>query len=121
MRNTVIGLAAAAAIITAGSTLSVSAHDYRDYGGGMRTEGYNGPQGEYGRGEYRREFERREYPRREFRRGEYREFERHGYAAGAEVGIALVQSSPWISLTGSLLSTRICRPAGRCPKRVEVS
>ena len=69
MRYTVIGLATAAAIITAGSTLSVSAHDYRDYGGGMRTEGYNGPQGEYGRGEYRREFERREYPRREFRRG----------------------------------------------------
>ena len=79
MRYTVIGLATAAAIITAGSTLSVSAHDYRDYGGGMRTEGYNGPKGEYGRGEYRREFERREYPRREFRRGEYREFERHGY------------------------------------------
>jgi hypothetical protein len=79
MRYTVIGLATAAAIITAGSTLSVSAHDYRDYGGGMRPEGYNGPQGEYGRGEYRREFERREYPRREFRRGEYREFERHGY------------------------------------------
>ena len=88
MRNTVIGLAAAAAIIMAGSTLSVSAHDYRDYGGGMRTEGYNGPQGEYGRGEYRREFQRRarreferhgyprrkfgggEYPRREYRRGE---------------------------------------------------
>ena len=54
MRYTVIGLATAAAIITAGSTLSVSAHDYRDYGGGMRPEGYNGPQGEYGRGEYRR-------------------------------------------------------------------
>jgi hypothetical protein len=72
MRNTVIGLAAAAAIITAGSTLNASAH-------GMSYEGYSGPQGEYGRGEYRREFERREYPRREFRRGEYREFERHGY------------------------------------------
>ena len=42
-------------------------------------------------------------------------------AAGAEVGIALVQSSPWISLTGSLLSTRICRPAGRRPRRVEIS
>jgi hypothetical protein len=72
MRNTVIGLAAAAAIIMAGSTLNASAH-------GMSYEGYSGPQGEYGRGEYRREFERREYPRREFRRGEYREFERHGY------------------------------------------
>jgi hypothetical protein len=71
MRNTVIGLAAAAAIITAGSTLNASAH-------GMSYEGYSGPQREYGRGEYRREFERR-YPRREFRRGEYREFERHGY------------------------------------------
>src|SRR5262245_12023710 len=42
-------------------------------------------------------------------------------AAGAEFGIALVQSSPWISLTGSLLSTRICRPAGRRPRRVEIS
>src|SRR6267378_4518749 len=72
MRNTVIRLATAAAIITAGSTLNASAH-------GMSYEGYSGPQGEYGRGEYRREFERREYPRREFRRGEYREFERHGY------------------------------------------
>ena len=38
-------------------------------------------------------------------------------AAGAEVGIALVQSSPWISLTGSLLSTRICRPAGSLPQK----
>ena len=62
MRNTIIGLAAAAAIITAGSMLNASAH-------GMSYEGYSGPQGEYGRGEYRREFERREYPRREFRRG----------------------------------------------------
>ena len=77
MRNTVIGLAAAAAIITAGSTLSASAHDY---GGGMRSEGYDGHQGEHGRGEYRREFERRGYPHREFSRREYRrEFERHGY------------------------------------------
>jgi hypothetical protein len=50
MRNTVIGLAAAAAIITAGSTLNASAHHYGAYGG---------PQGDYGRGEYRREFERR--------------------------------------------------------------
>jgi hypothetical protein len=72
MRNTVIGLAAAAAIITAGSTLNASAHS-------MSYEGYSGSQGEYGRGEYRREFECREYPRREFRRGEYREFERYGY------------------------------------------
>ena len=78
MRNTVIGLAAAAVIITAGSTLNASAHHYGAYGG---------PQGEYGRGEYgrefgrreyRREFERREHPRREFGRREYRrEFERH--------------------------------------------
>src|SRR5258708_2752511 len=68
MRNTVIGLAAAAAIITAGSTLSASACPYH--------QGYGGPGGEYGRGEYRREFERREYPRREFSRREYRrEFE----------------------------------------------
>ena len=41
MRNTVIALAAAAAIITAGSTLNASAH-------GMSYEGYSGPQGEYG-------------------------------------------------------------------------
>ena len=68
MRNTVIGLAAAAAIITAGSTLSASACPYH--------QGYGGPGREYGRGEYRREFERREYPRREFSRREYRrEFE----------------------------------------------
>ncbi len=39
MRNTVIGLAAVAAIITAGSTLSVSACPYH--------EGYGGPRGEY--------------------------------------------------------------------------
>jgi hypothetical protein len=45
MRNTVIGLAAAAAIITAGSTLNASAH-------GMSYGSYNGRQGEYGRGEY---------------------------------------------------------------------
>ena len=38
-------------------------------------------------------------------------------AAGTEVGIALVQSSPWISLTGSLLSTRICCTAGHRPER----
>jgi hypothetical protein len=50
MRNTVISLAAAAVIITAGSTLNASAHHYGAYGG---------PQGDYGRGEYRREFERR--------------------------------------------------------------
>ena len=37
--------------------------------------------------------------------------------AGAEVGIALVQSSPWISLTGGLLSTRICHLAGRRPEK----
>ena len=68
MRNTVIGLAAAAAIITAGSMLSASACPYH--------QGYGGPGGEYGRGEYRRDFERREYPRREFGRREYRqEFE----------------------------------------------
>lgn len=77
MRSTFIGLAAAVAIITAGSTLSASACPYH--------EGYGGPRGEYGRGEYRpefgreyrREFERRGYPRREFGRREYRrEFER---------------------------------------------
>ncbi len=62
MRNTVIGLAAAAAIITAGSTLNASAHHYG---------AYSGPQGEYGRGEYCREFERREHPRREFGGREY--------------------------------------------------
>ena len=77
MRNTVIGFAAAAAIITVGSTLSASACPYH--------QGYGGPRGEYGRGEYRpefgrgeyrREFKRREYPRREFGRREYRrEFE----------------------------------------------
>ena len=39
-------------------------------------------------------------------------------AAGTEVGIALVQSSPWISLTGSLLSTCICRPVRPCPQIV---
>jgi hypothetical protein len=66
MRNTVIGLAAAA-IITVGSTLSASACPYH--------EGSGGPRGENGRGEYRHEFERREYPR-EFGRSEYRrEFE----------------------------------------------
>ncbi len=64
MRKTVIGLAAAAAIITVGSTLSASACPYH--------EGYSGPRGEFGRGEYRREFERREYPRREFGRRQYR-------------------------------------------------
>jgi len=78
MRSTVIGLAAAAAIITAGSTLSASACPYH--------EGYGGPRGEYGRSEYRPEFGRREYPRefghheyprREFGHREYRrEFER---------------------------------------------
>ena len=35
-------------------------------------------------------------------------------AAGTEVGIALVRSSPWISLTGSLLSTCICCPVCPC-------
>lgn len=73
MHNTVIGLAAAAAIITVGSTLSASACPYH--------QGYGGPGGEYGHGEYghgdyRRDFERGEYPRREFGRREYRrEFE----------------------------------------------
>ena len=81
MRNTIIGLTAAAAIITAGSTLGASACPHH--------EGYGGPRGEYrggeyrpefGRGEYRREFERRKYPRREFGRREYRrEFERREY------------------------------------------
>ena len=71
MRNTVIGLAAAAAIITVGSTLSASACPYH--------QGYGGPGGEFGRREYRRDFERREYPRREFGRREYRrEFEGRG-------------------------------------------
>ncbi len=71
MRNTVIGLAAAAAILTAGTTLSASACPYH--------QGYGGPGGMYGRGEYRRDFERREYPRREFGRREYRrEFEGRG-------------------------------------------
>ncbi len=74
MRNTVIGLAAAAAIITAGSTLSVSAGGY---GGDTRYEGYGGPQGEYGRGEYRPEYGRREH-HRDFERREHlgREFGR---------------------------------------------
>ena len=87
MRNTVIGLAAAAAIITVGSTLSASACPYH--------QGYGGPGGEYGRGgyrpefgrrEYRREFEGRERPRREFGGDEYREYrqgeygERGGYS-----------------------------------------
>lgn len=40
---------------------------------------------------------------------------------GTEVGIALVQSSPWISLTGGLLSTRICRQVGRPSERVEAN
>jgi len=68
MRNTVIGLAAAAAVITVGSTLSASACPYH--------QGHGGPGGEYGRGEYRRDFERREYPRREFEGREHprREF-----------------------------------------------
>jgi hypothetical protein len=38
-------------------------------------------------------------------------------AAGIEVGIALVQSSPWISLAGSLLSTCICCPALSLPRK----
>ena len=38
-------------------------------------------------------------------------------AAGIEVGIALVQSSPWISLAGSLLSTFICCPALSLPRK----
>jgi hypothetical protein len=49
---------------------------------------------------------------------------KQGYAEappGAEVGIVLVQSSPWISLAGSLLSTRICRQASRRPKGMEIS
>ena len=70
MHNTVTGLAAAAAIVMAGSTLSASACPYHEGYGGY------GHRGEYGRGEYRREFDRREYPRQEYRRGEYRqEFE----------------------------------------------
>jgi hypothetical protein len=72
MRSTVIGLAAGAAIITAGSTLSASACPYH--------QGYGGPRGEYGRSEYRpelsreyrREFERREYPRGKISHREYR-------------------------------------------------
>jgi hypothetical protein len=79
MRNTVIGLAAAAAIITAGLTVNASAHDYSR---GAGYEGYSdsGARAKSGRGEYRREFEGREYPRRESRRGEYRrEFERREY------------------------------------------
>jgi hypothetical protein len=69
MRSTVIGLAAGAAIITAGLTLSASACPYH--------EGYGGLPGGYGRGEYRHEFERREYPRGKFSHREYRrEFER---------------------------------------------
>ena len=76
MRNTVIGVAAAAAIITAGSTLSASAHDYSGYRGPMGEYGRGEYRPEFGRGEYRREFERREHPRREFGRREYRrEFE----------------------------------------------
>src|SRR5260370_987759 len=76
MRNTVIGLAAAA-IITAGSTLSASACPYDEGYGGPRDEYGRGEyRPEFGRGEYRREFERREYPRREFGRRQYRrEFE----------------------------------------------
>jgi hypothetical protein len=79
MRNTVIGLAAAAATITAGLTVNASAHDYSR---GAGYEGYSdsGPQAKSGRGEYRREFGGREYPHRESRRGEYRrEFERREY------------------------------------------
>jgi hypothetical protein len=72
MRSTVIGLAAGAAIITAGSTLSAAACPYH--------QGYGGPRGEYGRNEYRpefgreyrREFERREYPRGKVSHREYR-------------------------------------------------
>ena len=72
MHNTVMGLAAAAAIIMAGSTLSASACPYHEGYGGY------GHRGEYGRGEYRREFEpRREYGRSEYSRrsgyGEYRD------------------------------------------------
>jgi hypothetical protein len=43
MRSTVIGLAAGAALITAGSTLGASACPYH--------QGYGGLRGEYGRGE----------------------------------------------------------------------
>jgi hypothetical protein len=69
MRSTLIGLAAGAAMITAGLTSSASACPYH--------EGYGGLRGEYGRGEYRHEFERREYPRGKFSHREYgREFER---------------------------------------------
>jgi hypothetical protein len=79
MRSTVIGLAAGAALITAGSTLGASACPYH--------QGYGGLRGEYGRGEYhpgfgrdhRLQFERREHARREFGGGEY---PRHEYRRG---------------------------------------
>ncbi len=80
MRNTVIGLAAAAAIITVASTLSASACPYH--------QGYGGPRGEYGRGEYRRQFEGRERPRREFGGGDYpgREYRRGEYSERGSYG-----------------------------------
>jgi hypothetical protein len=79
MRSTIIGLAAAAAIITAGSALSASACPYHQGYGGLRGEYRSGGyRPEFGR-EYRREFERREHPRREFGGGEY---PRHEYRRG---------------------------------------
>ncbi len=82
MRNTVIGLAAAAAIITVGSTLSASACPYQGYGGPGGEYGRGGYRPEFGRREYRREFEGRERPRREFGGGEYprREYGRGEYS-----------------------------------------
>ena len=77
MRNIVIGLVAAAAIIMVGSTLSASAHHYGGYG--ERGE-YGRHGGEYGeRGEHRRHGG--EYGERERRRhgGEYGEREHRRY------------------------------------------
>lgn len=72
MRKTIVGLAAAAVIITAGSTLSASACPYHEGYGGLRSQYGRGEyRPEFGRREYRREFEHREYPRREFGRHEY--------------------------------------------------
>ena len=98
MRSTIIGLAAAAAIITAGSALSASACPYHQGYGGLRGEYRSGgyrpefgrdyrreferrdyPRGKFSHREYRREFERREHPRREFGGGEY---PRHEYRRG---------------------------------------
>ena len=113
MRSTVIGLAAAAAIITAGSTLIASACPYH--------EGYGGPRGEYGRSEYRpefgrreyrREFERREHPRREFGGGEYprREYRRGEYGERvATVNIATEPERLRCALCQRNSPARLCR------------